>query len=56
MKWQKMVFFYKKCEVCGNKINKMTESSNSEGKLKLICKKCGSEYVNPHKNEKKVFT
>ena len=44
MKWQKMVFFYKKCEVCGNKINKITESSNSEGKLKLICRKCGSEY------------
>lgn len=44
MKWHKMGFFYKKCEVCRNKINKMTESSNSEGKLKLICKKCGSEY------------
>ena len=39
-----MGFFYKKCEVCRNKINKITESSNSEGKLKLICKKCGSEY------------
>jgi len=44
MKWHKMGFFYKKCEVCRNKINKITESSNSEGKLKLICKKCGSEY------------
>ena len=44
MKWHKMGFFCKKCEVCRNKINKITESSNSEGKLKLICKKCGSEY------------
>lgn len=44
MKWHKMGFLYKKCEVCRNKINKITESSNSEGKLKLICKKCGSEY------------
>ena len=44
MKWHKMGFFYKKCEVCRHKINKITESSNSEGKLKLICKKCGSEY------------
>lgn len=39
-----MRFFYKKCEVYGDKMNKIIDTDNSYENLSLTCKKCGAKY------------
>lgn len=39
-----MGFFYKKCEVCGNKINKLQCLFSRYALYDMECNKCNSKY------------